>query len=513
MNLKTAVTKKLPYWDSLLKQIGLSFSEIDWKKNLLQEYAVIVVNSFLGKEETKLILNYTENGGSILIDADYTGTIFNIRTKQVYIKYLFSAEKIFGYNLPLIDLYKMCRIASNANLLNNQNGSSAVSFFKIKSGNVIIIPGNLTSSVFDRRVIRKKFYSPINKFPSERVSNVSKGGVCNFIRSALEQLYHSRNLPFISLWNFPGDSKNIFLFRIDTDYGSVEEVELLYRTLKENNIKGTWFIETKSAENWIDKYSSFENQEIGLHCYRHRVFKSFKKNCDNFKKGINVLKKVSINPKGTAAPFGEWNDSFGKAAKEFGFEYSSEFSYSYDNLPHFPIHKNKLENILQVPIHPVSFGRLFHSGFNDDEMYDYFINVINNKLALCEPVIIYTHPKEKRYEILKRIFNFVNEMNLTKYTFNEYSNWWKDRDKINYSASFLNNELKVITEKYHQSIWLKIIYPDKQIFLTPFSGNEKIKMVLPDFKYNPGFQPDILRKYNFRMLKDDVLFEVRKRRL
>ncbi|MDO8549166.1 MAG: polysaccharide deacetylase family protein, partial [Ignavibacteria bacterium] len=444
MNLKTGVTKKLPYWDCILEQIGLPFSEIEWKTNFLQEYAVIIVNSVLTEEEIRSVLNYVESGGSLLIEADFVRGV--LKTKKVYIKYLFSREKIFGYHFPLIDLYRNCTVTTKANVFNNQEGVPVVSSFMLGLGNIIVIPDNFLSAIFDTRVLRKNFYSSIKKLPSERVSKVSKGSIYHFIRAALERLYHLRDLPFISLWNFPGSSKNIFAFRIDTDFSSKDQVNLLYKTLRDNNIKGTWFVETQSAEDWIGMYSSFNDQEIGVHCYRHRVFKSYKKNYNNFKTGIEVLNKASIFPKGIASPFGEWNESFSKAAEDIGFEYTSEFSYTYDNLPHFSNYENGLKNIIQVPVHPISFGRLFQAGYNDNEMYNYFVDVINNKIALCEPVIVYTHPQEKRYEILKRIFNFVDEMNLSKYTFNEYSTWWKERSKIKYSASFINNELRTETE-------------------------------------------------------------------
>jgi len=511
LNLKTAVTKKLPHWDCILKQVGLPFSEIEWETNFLQEYAVIIVNSVLTEEEIKSILNYAESGGSLLIEADFVKGV--LETKKVYIKYLFSKEKIFSYQLPLIDLYRTCSVATNANLLNNHKGIPVVSSFTLGSGNIIVIPGNFISAIFDSKVLRKNFYSSSKKSPSERVSKVSKGSIYHFIRTSLEYLYHKRGLPFISLWNFPGSSKNIFAFRIDTDFSSQEQVNSLYNTLRDNNIKGTWFVETKSAEDWIYKFSSFEEQEIGLHCYNHRVFKSYEKNHENFKKGIEVLNKASIFLKGIAAPFGEWNESFNEAVGDLGFEYTSEFSCSYDNLPQFPT--SGLKNIIQVPIHPISFGRLFQAGYNDDEMFNYFVEVINNKLALAEPVIIYTHPQEERYEIHKRIFNFVNEMNLTKCTFGEYLIWWKERNKIKYSASFINNELKIETIIKDESFWFRIIYPSKENYLMIVSGNnlKKIKIDSPEFKYDKDFQPNVLRTYTNRMLKDDILFEVRKRKL
>ncbi len=467
MNLKTAITKSIPHWNTILEQIGIPFSQIEWNKKSPDEYAVVIVNSVINEEEKKSLLSYVENGGSLLVEANFFKSV--IKTKNVYIKYIFSEEKIFNHHLPLIDLYKTCCVAVNANSFYNQDGISAVSSYQLGSGNIMVIPGNFVSAIFDQRVSRKNFYSSIRKYPSERVSEVSKGGIYHFIKSSIEFLYHKRNLPFVSLWNFPGNSKNIFLFRIDTDFGTSEQVDSLYNTLRDNHIKGSWFIETKSAESWIKKISFFEDQEIGLHCYRHRVFNSYKKNYVNLKKGIQDLNDASIFPKGIAAPFGEWNNPYNEAAENLGLEYSSEFSNAYDCFP-YSTKKTELSKIIQIPIHPISFGRLSHSGFNDDEMYNYFVDVIRNKIALTEPIILYTHPLEKRYEILKRIFNFVNDMNLPNLTFSEYSTWWKERTRIKYSASMNKNELKTAANSTDNSFWFRISNPSGEKLFNAYYG-------------------------------------------
>jgi peptidoglycan/xylan/chitin deacetylase (PgdA/CDA1 family) len=508
LNLKIAYTRKLPEWNILLDQIGVSYSLIDWGKDLLTEYAVIIINSNLSTDEENKIHKFVNDGGSLLIEADFAKRLFKINTKQVYIKYLFSNEKIFSKLLPLIDVYRNCTITSNANVLKDQEGKSVVSEMNHGRGNIIIIPSNFISAILEVKVLRKRIYSN-GKTPSERISRVSKGSIYHFLKTVLEHLFHLRNLPFVSLSNFPGKAKNIFLFRIDTDYGSEGQVDLLYETLKKNEIQGTWFVETKSAESWIDKYSSFENQEIALHCYRHRLFNTYAENFNNFNNGLEILKKASIYPKGLAAPFGEWNNSFNKVMENLEFEYSSEFSYSYDGFPQFA------GKILQIPIHPISFGRLSREGYDDEEMYDYFINVIDQKIALGEPVIIYTHPKEERLDILKRIFNYINQQELPKYTFKEYSDWWKKRMEIKFDSSFINNKLKIENENKDDSYWIRVVYPTKEIYLMPLSENnsEKVKIDLPEFGYGSNFYSETLRDYNFELLKDDILFKLRKRKL
>jgi peptidoglycan/xylan/chitin deacetylase (PgdA/CDA1 family) len=304
------------------------------------------------------------------------------------------------------------------------------------------------------------------------------------------------------------------LFRIDTDYGTPEQVDLLYKTLRKNEINGTWFVETKSAENWIKKYSLFENQEIGLHCYRHRIFNSYKENYENFNKGLQILKKAGISPKGVASPFGEWNRSYDNVISDLGLIYSSEFSCSYDNFPHFLANENSVSKVLQIPIHPISFGRLNRGGYTDNEMLNYFMEVIEKKISLNEPVILYTHPSEDRMDILEKIFNKINESNLPSLTFSQYAEWWKARNSINWQAYVQDGEVRISTENKDRSFWFYVKNPDGKNYISPLLENcyEKQTKTTSDFNYASEINPSSLRKFNWQMFKDDILFLIRKRR-
>jgi peptidoglycan/xylan/chitin deacetylase (PgdA/CDA1 family) len=508
LNLNIAVTKNLFYWESFLKQIGVCFSEINWNEDISSN-AIVIVNSELNNGQNKKILDFVNEGGSLLAEAGFVKSIFNIRTKQTYIKYLFSNEKIFSSYLPLVDLFRSCEVPDNANLLNDQNGNPVMSYFRQGKGNVVIIPGNYISAISDQTVKRKIFPTSKKIFPSERVAKVSKGSIYHHIKTVIEKLFHSRNLPFVSLWNFPGSNKNLFLFRIDTDYGSPQQVDKLYNTLINNNIRGTWFIAAKPSEAWNDKYQTFEEQEIGLHCYRHRIFNSDKENFENFNKGLEILKNSGIYPKGIASPFGEWNESFNRIIKKLGFEYSSEFAFAYDSLPFF---SDSTNSILQIPTHPISFGRLSREGFTDNDMIDYFNNVIDVKLSLKEPISLYTHPAEERYDLLDKIFKRIISLNIPSVTFHQYAEWWEKRNKIKWHVSIINDQVRIATDNSDKSFWFYVSNPGGENFISPLmeSYNEKHTVEVREFNYPKQINPASLRKFTFRMLKDDILFYRRK---
>ena len=57
--------------------------------------------------------------------------------------------------------------------------------------------------------------------------------------------------------------------------------------------------------------------------------------------------------------------------EDMDFEYSSEFTLDYDDLPFFPYLKDGFSKVLQIPIHPISLGRLRRSHFSKNEMLKY----------------------------------------------------------------------------------------------------------------------------------------------
>ena len=87
--------------------------------------------------------------------------------------------------------------------------------------------------------------------------------------------------------------------------------------------------------------------------------------------------------------------------------------------------------------------------------------------------------------------------------------------EIKFDLAFINNELKIKTENKDDSFWYRVVYPTKETYLMPLSqdNSEKSKIELPGFQYDSKFNPEALRKYNLELLKDDILFELRKRKL
>src|SRR5690606_2226623 len=162
-----------------------------------------------------------ENGGCILTEADYAFAILGIAVKSAGIKYIDNREdNLFSVD-NILDVYKTAKVVDRANCLKDSNGNFTTYAGLIGKGKIIVFPSGFSSLIFDERTVRKNFYSPYSKKETnESVAQVSKGSVRYYIQAAFENLYHHRNLPFVNLWQYPGDAENVFLFRIDTDFGT-----------------------------------------------------------------------------------------------------------------------------------------------------------------------------------------------------------------------------------------------------------------------------------------------------
>ncbi len=511
------ITSLLPHWQILLQQIGLPFNVININEQLAADEVPILIISEK-KINAELIHQYLNSGGCILTEVDIAENLLNIKTKKIFIKFLQDdVDEIFSNNM-ICDVYKNCSVAKNSNHLKNQNKIKTVLSMNVGTGKAIIFPSGFSSLILNDSVIRKNFISHYGNIETnERVAKVSKGSVYHLIKNALEYLYHFRNLPFITLWQFPNGEKNIFSFRVDTDFGTQFQLKNLYDTFEKNKISATWFVETKSIEGsnnsqLLDLYNSFNGQEFALHCYRHKVFSGYKKNYENIKRGLEILNQINSDVKGSAAPFGEWNYEFCKALENLNFNYSSEFSYAYDCLPMFPFTKNNFSKVLQIPIHPLSFGRLKWGGNSDSEMLNYFYKVIDEKIILNEPIILYTHPAEERLNILDKIFKKINSLNIPDFTFSEIYEWWNKRLSLKWHAEFIDQNIKISSNINGEKFWLRVFYPDKKTYLSPLSSKTYKDKIIDNtaLQINYNHSPKELRRTSARMIWHDLLFKYRK---
>lgn len=510
MNLSPAITKLTPGWEILSQQIGLPFRVIDEAVINYFDYPVIILSSKnINKKE---ILEYISNGGSVITEADYAESVLDIRTRRLPIKYLYAkSDEIFNVEL-ICDINSKCKIAESANYQANQDNQNCVLLKQIGKGKVIVFPSPFTSLLFDEKIIRKNFYSECGDIETnERVSAVSKGMIYHYVKNALEYLFHAKNLPFVNLWQFPNGEKNLFLFRVDSDFGSRQQIESLHKVCNHNNIKATWFVETKSYEEETFPLADFNDVEIGLHCYRHRNFLSYRKNYNNITQGKRALSKNGITPKGFAAPYGEWNRELNYAVEDCGFEYASEFGYAYDSFPMYPYVKKGFTKLLQIPIHPMSIGRLKWGGHNSEEIVKYFSTIIDEKISLQETIALYTHPGEENFDLWNILFEKINSLGIKNISFNDFADWWKERIFYKWEPVIENGEISIKHSTNNPSVYCRIYKPNGEVYLAPINDrNNKNQIGKAGLIKNYKVSLNSLRRKSFRMIRHDILSRYRK---
>ena len=461
MKLKIGLTTLQPGWEIILKQEGLNYNSINLNNHVdIDEYSLLIINKQISQQQKKHLYSFLKKGGTAIINSKIFANFNNLKLHSKTIKYCVpNTESIFA-DLGLIDYYTRFHWLRSKEI-QYLDSNLKIQFQQIGKGSLLLIPFDVNSLILNTDTLRKKFWVNRKELPSEIVAKVSKGKIRQIILRCLQFLHNKRNIPMIHLWKYPNNCQNLFMFRVDTDFCSVEEATALYDLCKKNNISGTWFVDTVSKETLQQVYCKMPDQEIALHCRRHLVFSDYETKKENIENGLSDLQEEGIDVTGFAAPFGEWNENLAKVLEDKNFQYSSEFCLDYDDLPFYPVLNQKKSSVLQIPIHPMSTGRMRRSHFSENEMWEYYEAHIVECIKTGFPIFLYHHPSHGNLQVIEKIFEFINENKINVLTYQEYADWWKKRDKFKIEINYNDNELSCETDKILEDIFLRIFKHDE----------------------------------------------------
>jgi hypothetical protein len=500
MNLTIGILGEQHGWNLLLQQIGVPYVAVT-DSLLPDEFSVVVVSDNVNDRESEMLRQYITLGGAVLCSTKVYARIRQTTAQIVNIEYLYPTHDSVFHSLGIIDVSSRCQLAWNANDLKTNRGGLAAHVGMYADDYIIALPFDPAALVLDQRIAVKSFYSPRRRLPFETVSLVSKGEIRTLVSQCLELLHHRRGLPFVHLWHLPHGARSIFCFRIDTDYGTDEQIRELSRVIHRNGISATWFFDTKSREKSMKDYIEMYKQEIGVHCYDHQTFLDYERNVQNIRKAQAILHNARQDPKGFAAPFGAWNDALGCAIVDCGFEYSSEFSYDYDNLPSVPKLQNGL-GALQLPIHPICIGSLKRHNYSDKHMMSYFSSVLQRKLAGCDPIIFYHHPRDGHHHVLDWLFQEMRQEHVPIKMMSEYARWWKIRIGSIPKFRFTRGSIYIRGVHSDRSLYVRITQPNGTEVIVPTSKQIVLETVHWKQKTGTWRMPaDYLRarRFNYRI--------------
>jgi len=503
-SLNIALTTASYAWKNFLNQEKYPFVPVNSKaENIDHPLIICDSTSELSFDDVELAV---QNGSVAIVTSLYYSLHFTSSLFSEHVHTLYPDRNSIFAGLEALELNCYIFYIPTLNWLDK---NLRIAQQKHGKGFFIILPFELDDPLSNYEIKRKKFYDTRKELPSERVALIGKGFMREALNIIIAHSYELHNLPLIKLNYYPGCWDNIFCFRIDTDFCSEAQARNLYQLCQKYEVKATWFVDTQNSTRLKECYAKFENQEIGLHCYRHLVFDDLEMNQDNIRKGVEALKEAGLAAAGFAAPYGEWNESLDVALQEYGFLYSSEFGYDYDNLPSKPT----TESPWQIPVHPVSFGRLRRSHYAYEEMKAYFRQVVEHHLNRRIPVIFYYHPHRELLELIEAIFRDIKEKDIPILSMQEYAQWWQYRNSINYRAYEDNGRLLIESEFEPQQVGIFLKTKDRVAF-HDFVKSLDLKELYwkSEKKYSVPLDYERINKFSWRDLLYDYESQKGKRK-
>ena len=488
-------------WKSLLNQCGLWFEEVDFNAPLTNNYSVIIINAKADRKQISLLSDFAEAGGSILEIAPHLFFFSNKSCTARNVKTLINDfEHVAFPHINFADLYQKVWLHHDSTLF-----EGFVHFKESKIGTQAFLGVDIAELLQSTGYSRKRFYSTLGQNPDEIVSKVSKHELAEIFRATLKHLHFTLALPYLEKWTSP-TAKPVFCFRVDSDFGDQHSLRELYEVFNKHEISATWFLHVEAHQDYLNLFKDFTAQEIALHGYQHGTSASSSKTKQNIELGLVKLNQAGFQISGFCAPYGIWNEALEAAIKEYGFLYTSEFTYAYDG---FPLKSTDQELPLQIPIHPICTGNLNRRSYSIQDMKEYFEQVLNSKLSRFEPVLFYHHPLQPGLGAIDQILELVNYKGFENLSFHEFSQFWIERDQFTYEAELHNGRINIKEssdpEKLlqvsldHKSFDLVSTQKD-QIDLTKTS---KLKYSMP---YLPSFEDiDSMRSTDLQLLKTSLL--------
>lgn len=503
MNCALAIDRLLPEWKSLLETIGLNYTITDIRDRSAESYPVWIITQLQLEADTKLkIRRFVQDGGCVWIGASAADAVWNFGYHRRRLHFLQPDHRFL--NNQILHLNCVTRVSASANALPDQQNRFTIQIPTDHDPSVIVTPDSLLSGLSEYGYAHQYFYGEGGwYYPMETVSRVNKGALRRLVQQLLRYLFHRAGLPFIHLSYIPLSSNLLFCFRLDTDYSNEAALQEFNNMLETFQFKASWFIETGTGKRFLPFYRRFSGHELAYHCHRHRTYLSEKRNETDFRTGLEILRNSGIVPKGYAAPQGIWNPILAESIAQFGFEYSSEFSWAYDDLPHTPFTKRRFYPTLQVPVHPISAGRLIQARYSDPQITDYYLQQIRQAIQRFEPVCLYDHPAHQKVDCWKPVFRYLAETGACNMTFLEFARWWKRRNQIRVTADWNLSGLHINTEDPDPDIGFIVEFPDHSSYHLPSKSSVWKTETLAPYKLQYSEPAD-------KILPDKIIHTARK---
>lgn len=463
-----------PHWRSLLQQEGVPFDAINTTSAGETTAAVLVLDRRPAGPELSVVDRQLRAGRAVLAGSDSIPVLLGrSRSRSAYVRFIEPDSSSQFTMLGLLDVDQWTHIPAGAQAGITDGGCGAVFIGSIGNGPVAILPFELERLLGRNRSAMRHFRLASDRLPAEAVSGVPRGEVRRLIGNCLRGLLDRLGLPYVRLSPFPPGCRGLGGLRVDTDAAIGADLDSTIDLAHRLGLTFTWFINTSLMPSEVPLPGAIidSRQDIQLHCFRHRAYSDYKRALDDITTGIQQLADAGVRPSGYAAPYGEWSPGLQRAISDAGLDYSSEFGYAYDDLPVWPILGRGASRALQVPVHPICIGSLRRTRAVDEQVKQYYGELIRHRIARREPCLLYDHPTSTQTGVLESVVADLRRNCGHWTTITEYANWFRMRQRVKYAADAsperlsltavdVDESVDVIVEREGRETWVELADSD-----------------------------------------------------
>ncbi len=466
-----ALLRGTPLWRILLNQEGVPVCEPG-----SADTRTLVLDCEPSGHELKLLDRHIASGRAVLAGPDSVAALLGHgKTRRVYARYIAPDSSPFFDGIGLIDLDEWISPTTNASAGMSDCDTRVVHSGSIGKAPVVILPFELGRLLSVCKTAVRRFRVESRHQPSEFVSAIPRGEVRRLIANCLRYLHAKIGAPYVRLSPFPPGLQGLAAMRIDTDAATPADFRLTAKVASALGDRLSWFINASSPDldrSLLGQLAS-DGHELQLHCYRHRVWPDYRRSLADIAAGLKRLSELGVSASGYAAPYGEWNARLQRAIADSGLLFSSEFAWSYDDLPSRPLLAGTASGSLQVPVHPVCSGSLRRARIEDVNVRSYFASLSVHRWSRREPCFLYEHPVRDAYEA-DRFSATLSTLRSTcglLTTMGDYARWWCTRESVKYSIRCASNRFQVGVQRCNGDFDLLVEFDGRESWVR-LSGGE-----------------------------------------
>jgi len=298
---------------------------------------------------------------------------------------------------------------------------------------------------------------------AEEIARVDRRRVRREVIEQLREAVEDAGGAWLCVSAYPFPYRSVFNFRIDHDEFDAGDFEATCRAIQGRETWTSHFVNAAGHESAGAAWAWFRGLDVGSHGYWHHTYRTVEENLRNIRRGIDVLRREGIEPRGFAAPHGQFCPELGRALAELGVTHGGEFGLAYDELPFCP----SAGVPLQVPIHPVCLGLFVEAaerqvGRSSADVAsrrdvaaaaaaDYFDRLIHERYRAGEPVMLYGHPAGRlgrHPDVLRRVLATADSLwALWKTTQSDWVAWWEARRRLRLTVTEEQGRFVVAVEE------------------------------------------------------------------